>query len=84
MAFILKSNEDPEVETSDSLLAVAPLKAQTSCRDEPEEAEQLKETFEPRKATSVPLDRAVVGLMDEVSFPRTPERKQSTSSHLNF
>lgn len=76
MAEILKTNQGPEVETSDPLLAAAPRKVHASCRDEPEEVEQLKETSEPRDTKRVPLERAEAGLMDVVRFPGSPEGKR--------
>lgn len=76
MAAILKSNEGPETETSDPLSAAAPRKLHTSCLDEPEDVEQLKETSEPRNTKRVPLDRAEAGLMDVVRFSGSPEGKR--------
>lgn len=73
MAAILKTNQGPEVETSDPLLAAAPRKVQASGRDEPEEVEQLKETSEPRDTKRVPLERAEAGRMDVVRFSGPPE-----------
>lgn len=76
MAAILKSNEGPEMETSDLLSPAAPQKLHTSWLDEPEDVEQLKETSEPRNTKRVPLDRAEAGLTDMVRFPRSPEGKR--------
>lgn len=71
---IVKFSLDPEVETSESLLDVAPLKAQVSCWDGSEGPEQLKRTVEPRLVKSVPLCRTEAGLMNVFTFSGWAER----------
>lgn len=85
MAAILKTNQGPEVETSDPLLAAAPRKVQASLRDEPEDVEQLKETWEPRDTKRVPLERAEAGLMDVVRVSGSPEgRRRDVHTRMSF
>lgn len=86
MSFIVKPSQESEVATSDSLLDEAPVKDQRSSCEGWDRPEQLKETVVPRKAMSVPLDRAVAGPMDIDTFSGPPERRQTVlfnkASHI--
>lgn len=73
---MLKFSQDAEAETSESLRDEPPLKAHVSSWDEREEAEQLKNTVEPRRAASVPFGRMETGPMDVDTFSGPPEGKE--------
>lgn len=73
MSSILKSSQDAERVTSESLLDEPPLKAQVSCRDGFEDPEQFRVSDEPRVVNRVPLGKAAAGLMDVDTFSSPPE-----------